>query len=141
MEKTFKYRRETYDQFLKTIYNFKTKRFFLLLLLFLLFFFFFFFFFSLCLLLCPQFCLNLSVHEIELHTYFFFSLYFSIPFNFLVVCGVGNKTKLLLLEGVNAFLVHTFLGHFYFGSYISILSLLVPKMKKCVPFWYLPLAH
>ena len=29
--------------------------------------------------------------------------------------------------GVNAFLVPTFWGHFYFGSYIFILPLLVPK--------------
>ena len=30
-------------------------------------------------------------------------------------------------KGVNALLVTTFWGHFYFGPYISILPLLVPK--------------
>ena len=52
-----------------------------------------------------------------------------------------RRIKIFLKKGINAFVVPIFWGHFYFGPYFSILPILVPKMKKCVPIWSLSLSH
>ena len=45
-----------------------------------------------------------------------------------------TTTTTTTTKGVNALLVLTFWGHFYFSPYISILPLLVPKTKKAFHF-------
>ena len=48
-----------------------------------------------------------------------------------------KKIKKKKKKGINAFFVPIFWGHLYFSPYFSILPILVPKMKKCVPIWSL----